>query len=322
MTLTKYIDGTLEYLMMDLQFDQLRTYAAVINHGSFDAAARGLRITPSAVSQRIKALENGVGRVLLTRTKPTEPTESGEILLRLARQIAVAESDAFDALGGNEPNSGHISTIPIVVNADSLESWVLPALAGIPASRGVCFELYREDEYHSTGLLRDGTVVAAITAEAEAVQGCTVTPLGSMRYRPMARPSFREEWFPSGSSRASLAVAPVVLFDRKDTLQHRYIAERTRHVLHPPQHFVPASSSFADAIRLGLGWGLLPDAQSTHFESTGELVSIDPGAYVDMPLYWQQWSLHSPLIAVVADAIAAAATVHLKHQAGRAGRAK
>ena len=313
--IAKYIDETLEFLMMDLQFDQLRTYAAVIDHGSFDAAARELRITPSAVSQRIKALENGVGRVLLTRTKPTKPTESGEVLLRLARQIAVAETDAIGALGG-DTTSGSTSTMPIVVNADSMETWVLPSLAGIPASLGVCFDLYREDEHHSTGLLRDGTVVAAITAEAEAVQGCTVTPLGSIRYRPMASPGFREEWFPRGSSRSSLAIAPVVLFDRKDILQHRYIAERTRQALHPPRHFVPASSGFADAIRLGLGWGLLPESQSAHLESTGELVSIDPGAHVDMPLYWQQWSLHSPLVAVVAEAIAAAASVHLEKRAG------
>jgi LysR family transcriptional regulator (chromosome initiation inhibitor) len=305
---------------MDIQFDQLRTFAAVIDHGSFDAAARELRVTASAVSQRIKALENGVGRVLLTRTKPAKPTVSGEVLLRLARQISVAETDALGALGSDDSSTGTTSTMPIVVNADSLETWVLPALAGIPPSLGVCFDLYREDEHHSTGLLRDGTVVAAVTAEAQAVQGCTVTPLGSMRYRPMASPGFRTEWFPRGSTVSSLAIAPVVLFDRKDVLQHRYIAERTKRALHPPRHFVPASSGFADAIRLGLGWGLLPDAQSAHLECTGELVNIDPGAHVDMPLYWQQWSLHSPLVAAVAHAIAAAATVHLERRTDRSKR--
>ena len=63
--------------MPDIDLSQLRALAAVVDEGSFDAAASALHLTPSAVSQRIKALEQSAGRVLVRRTKPTEATEAG-----------------------------------------------------------------------------------------------------------------------------------------------------------------------------------------------------------------------------------------------------
>ena len=293
---------------MDLQFDQLRAFVAVIDQGSFEAAARELRITPSAVSQRIKALETGVGRILVQRQKPASATESGEAVLRLARQLALLENDtiaALDASGAREATS-----IPIVINADSLAIWVLPALVEAFASHGVSFTVYREDQDHSTELLRRGTVMAAITSVSTPVQGCLVRPLGRMRYRPMATPEFVKRWFPDGATAESLAVAPVVLFDRKDELQDSYLRSRGS-ALNPPRSYIPASAEYARAVELGLGWGMLPGAQSEQQESAGTLVAFDPDGSIDVPLYWQQWKLHSPLLAAVADAVSRAAARHL-----------
>lgn len=56
--------------------EQLHTFAAVLREGTLDAAARSLNITPSAVSQRLKALEQASGRVLLQRSNPVQATES------------------------------------------------------------------------------------------------------------------------------------------------------------------------------------------------------------------------------------------------------
>src|SRR5690606_24515088 len=99
--------------------------------------------------------------------------------------------------------------VPFVVNADSIETLVLPALARI--TPGLCFEIHREDQEHSTNLLRNGTVMAAVTSEAAPVQGCTVTRLGVMRYRPMASAEFARRWFPDGVSAAAMSEAPVVM---------------------------------------------------------------------------------------------------------------
>ncbi|WP_433663088.1 LysR family transcriptional regulator ArgP [Nocardia sp. CA-128927] len=290
---------------MDLQLDQLRALNAAITEGTFDAAAKSLRITPSAVSQRIKALEEAAGRVLVQRTKPVCATKSGLAVLRLARQIELLAGDTAHELG----DADRPTPLPIAVNADSLETWVLPALAVAPSD--ICFEIHREDEEHTTRLLRDGTVMAAITATSAPVQGCKVERLGAMRYRPMAEPRFARTWFGDGATAKAYAAAPVVLFDRKDDLQDRHLRRRSRQPLDPPRHYVPSSAGFLAAVRHGLGWGMLPDLQTRNFRST-ELVAIDGAAFIDVPLYWQQWRLDSPALSAVAAAIAETAAESLR----------
>ncbi|PXX60367.1 LysR family transcriptional regulator [Nocardia tenerifensis] len=290
---------------MDLQLDQLRALNAAVTEGTFDAAAKSLRITPSAVSQRIKALEDAAGRVLVQRTKPVCPTESGLAVLRLARQIELLAGDTARELG----DARRPTRLPIAVNADSLETWVLPALAAAPPE--VCFEIHREDEEHTTRLLRDGTVMAAITSTSVPVQGCKVERLGAMRYRPMAEPGFARTWFGDGATAKAYAAAPVVLFDRKDDLQDRHLRRRSRQPLDPPRHYVPSSAGYLAAVRLGLGWGMLPDLQTHNYRRT-ELVAIDGEAFIDVPLYWQQWRLDSPALSAVAAAIAATAAESLR----------
>lgn len=290
---------------MDL--DQLRTLLAVIDGGSFEAAARAMRVTPSAVSQRIKSLEQQVGRVLVQRSKPAQVTESGQVVMRLARQFDLLERDTRAAL---DPDSGASTiSIPLAANADSLSTWILPALAEVP---DVCFDLFREDEGHSTALLRAGTVMAAVTSEPEPVQGCTVTRLGSMRYRAMARPDYLERWLPDGPTPEALTTAPIVLFDRKDELQDRFLRRHSRRVLQPPRHYVPASADFLTAVELGLGWGMLPEIQADDRLGDGRLVELDPGHPIDVPLYWQQWALDSAALTAVADALARAAAARLR----------
>lgn len=308
---------------MDLHPDQLEALRVVVDRGTFEAAARSLHVTPSAISQRMKALESAVGRVLLQRSKPVVLTESGQVVLRLARQFALLQSDADRALAG-DADAARVTSIPLAVNADSLSTWVLPALAPLAVSHGLVFDIYREDQAFSTELLRRGTVMGAITSEADAVQGCTVRPIGRMRYRPMATPAFVERWLggnatagtPASTLTSDLSRAPMVIFDRRDTLQHDYLASRVTSdgadgtgnaPLGPPAHFIPASVDYAEAVQLGLGWGMLPHAQADAPEALGTIVEIDPGAFIEVPLYWQQWKLESEALAAIAAALEKAA---------------
>lgn len=284
---------------MDFDLAQLRALSATVAEGSFEAAARVLHVTPSAVSQRIKALESAVGAVLVQRTKPVRVTQSGEAVLRLARQIDVLAADARGELGHVGEGAGAVS-IPIAVNADSLATWLLPALAGVAPE--VTFEIHVDDQDHTTALLRSGTVMAAVTAVAQPIQGCTSTPLGTMRYRPRCSAEFAERWFACGPSRAALAIAPVVVFDRKDDLQDAYLRRSAGDGATPPRHFVPSSADFVRAVELGLGWGNVPDLQATE-----HLVTFEPEFVVDVPLYWQQWQLRSPSLDRVATAVLSAA---------------
>ncbi|MFF5986976.1 LysR family transcriptional regulator ArgP [Prauserella flavalba] len=294
--------------MMHLDLAQLRALSAAVSEGTFDAAARTLHVTPSAVSQRVKALETAVGRVLLTRTKPVRPTPSGETLLRLARQIQAVTDDVARELGDEDVPSGP-QVIPLAVNADSMATWFLPALATLGGS--LVFDLHRSDQDRTADLLRQGAVMAAVTASAEPVPGCVIERLGSMRYRPMASPAFARRWFPDGATPAELAHAPVVVFDRDDDLQHKYLRRRTRRRLDPPRHFVPGSTDFYEAVRLGLGWGMLPDLQTAQ-AAGGEFTDLDPRGHIDVRLHWQQWRLRSVSLDAVTAAVRAAAATALR----------
>lgn len=290
---------------MDLS--QLQALAAAVDAGTFDAAARMLHVTPSAVSQRIRALENTVGGVLLQRTKPVTPTAAGVPYLRLARQIEALTADAVvEAAQGQTDIRPSVS---LAINGDSLATWVMPALA--PLAQDLTFDIHREDQDHSAGLLRHGTVMGAITTEATPVQGCISTPLGVMRYRPMAAPAFIDRWFPGGVDADALAVAPMVVFDEKDDIQHRFLRRLSGSELNPPQHFVPVSADFAEAVRLGFGWAMLPDLQSRDLVARGDIRNLVAGEPVDVTLYWQQWALRMSALDRVAEALGAAASREL-----------
>jgi len=280
---------------VDLDLGQLRAFDATVTAGTLDGAARALHVTPSAISQRLKALEAATGRVLLVRSKPVQVTESGQPVLRLARQVALLAADATRELADAGP-----ATLPIALNADSMATWVLPALA--PLTGDYSFDLHREDQEHTATLLREGRVMAAVTSAADPVPGCTVTRLGGMRYRPMATAAFVARWFPDGVTAEALTRAPAVVYDRHDDLQHRFLRARGVAVP-PPLHHVPASADYIRAVRLGFGWGMVPSQQ----EPPGELVELDPDGAVDVVLYWQQWKLRSPSLDRVAEAVLAAA---------------
>ena len=66
------------------------------------------------------------------------------------------------------------------------------------------------------------------------------------------------------------------------------------------------------AVALGLGWGMVPEAQADPLLRSGRLVALAPDRPVDVPLYWQQWKLDSPALAAVADVVTAAASEALR----------
>ncbi|MER7169103.1 LysR family transcriptional regulator, partial [Micromonospora sp. NPDC000207] len=172
--------------MEGLSSEQLRTLAAVVSEGSFESAARLLHVTQSAVSQRIQALEGAVGQVLVRRGRPCRATPAGEPLLRLAGQLLLLEREALaEARGrwtGTPAAAGAPTTVPVVVNADSLATWFVDALARLPAELAVRFDVRQDDQDHTAELLRDGTVMAGVTAQRIAPSGRTRQPCTGVRW--------------------------------------------------------------------------------------------------------------------------------------------
>src|SRR6478735_10966781 len=172
--------------------DQLAAFAAVIEYGSFDAAAARLHVTPSAISQRIKALEQRVGQVVVVREKPCVATAAGVPLLRFAAQTTLLEAEALAEMGGGDGASPRIA---VAVNADSMATWFTGVFDALD---DVLFDIRIEDQDHSARLLREGVVMGAVTTERTPVPGCRVLPLGVMRYLPVAGPSYIERYLPGG----------------------------------------------------------------------------------------------------------------------------
>jgi LysR family transcriptional regulator (chromosome initiation inhibitor) len=302
--------------MVQFQRDHLETLLAAVDTGTFDAAARALSITPSAVSQRVKAMEQLVGRVLLQRTTPIAPTADGEVVLRHARQVRLLDEETTRALAvSGADGSGRTPSIPLAVNADSLATWFLDALALVRHDTEVVFDLHREDQDRTAELLRSGTVMAAVTAESAPVQGCSSVPLGTDRYRAVAAPSFVRRYLDGADTErrmtARLDRVPLVDYDRDDDLQQGFLRRVLGHAPRGPRHYVPNSADFARAVQLGFGWGLLPEAQCLDALRSGALVELTPGRRADVALWWQRWTTASPLLDRVTDAVRSVAAERL-----------
>jgi LysR family transcriptional regulator (chromosome initiation inhibitor) len=288
---------------------QLAALSAVHRRGSFDLAAAALGITQSAVSQRLRALEERAGTLLIRRGSPSTATEAGLRLIRHFDAVVLLERDLARDLPGVQ--TGH-ATLRIAVNADSLATWLLPALAQVP---GVLFDLVIDDQDVSEDWLRRGEVVAAISARAGPLQGCDSLALGSLRYLATASPAFVARWFGDGVTRATVECAPALTFSNKDQLQAHWVAALGPGVRAGfPSHRIASSQGFVDACLLGLGWGLNPEPLVADHLAAGRLVEIVPGAVWDVPLHWQYARLTARAIAPLTQAIRAAAAQMLRIQ--------
>lgn len=283
--------------------DQLRALQAVVDEGTFEAAARALSVTQSAVSQRIKTLEAHAGRVLVVRSIPCRATPEGEHLVRLARQVELLSVEATTRLGADETAP---TALPVAVNADSLSTWFLDVVAAAAEWGDALLEVHVEDQEHSARLLRAGTAMAAITADPVTVQGCSTEPLGVMRYVPVATPDLLER---HGSvRRVRWRELPVLRFNDRDDLQERVLNQHGVAGHHEvPTHRLPSADGFAEAVRLGLGWGALPEQHLGTALDDGRLVRLPGARPVDVRLHWQRWRLSSPTLDRLSAAVRSAA---------------
>lgn len=292
-----------------IDYAQIRALAAVLRAGSFEAAAADLHVTPSAISQRIRALEESVGTVLVIRGQPARPTDAGARLARHAEEVGLLEHLLAADLGlASDDTPGAAITLRIAVNADSLATWLLPALAAAGTqARGLLFDLAIDDQDHSEDWLRRGAVSAAITARPGPVQGCDSHPLGRLRYRATAAPAYMARWFADGVTAAALARAPAITFDAKDRLQGEWLHTVTGRRSGYRSHRIPSSQGFVEAARLGLGWGMNPEALVRADLDAGHLVELLPDRPLDVALHWQVSRMTGAALAPLTDAIRAAA---------------
>ncbi|WP_122076752.1 LysR family transcriptional regulator ArgP [Pseudophaeobacter sp. EL27] len=293
-----------------MKFDpnHLSALAAVLRLGTFEAAAHSLSVTPSAVSQRIKALEERVGTALVKRGLPCTGTEAGLRLAKHAEDVAVLEGLVSSELSLDQDSQETPPHLRIAVNADSLATWFIAAMAATP---GLLFDLVIDDQDHSADWLKRGEVSAAITSHSAPVTGCNAKSLGAMRYEASASPAFMEKWFSKGLTPETLARAPCLIFNAKDALQRRWLLRYFDQEITPPAHFIPSTQGFADAAEAGLGWGMNPVILIERALKSGSLVPLLPDSALEIDLTWQVSRVMSSALAPLTRAVLSSARQHL-----------
>ncbi|KRB97696.1 LysR family transcriptional regulator [Hydrogenophaga sp. Root209] len=290
-----------------LDYASLSALASVVREGSFERAARALNVTPSAISQRIRLLEERVGCALVVRGQPCQATETGRRLCQHVDRVRLLEQELQGALPALAPEGVARVALPVAVNADSLATWFAPAVAAFAARTPVLMEVAVDDEDHTAEWLRSGAVLAAVTASARQAVGCNSQPLGSMRYLATASPAFVERHFAGGVGAGSLAQAPSLQFNTKDELQARWVRRLCHRHVELPRHTLPSPQAFVVAAVAGMGWGLQPEVMIRAQLKTGALVELVPGSSLDVPLHWQQARAASTLLDGLTRRVVAAA---------------
>lgn len=294
-----------------LDYTSLAALAAVIREGSFERAARALNVTPSAVSQRVRLLEERVGGALVIRGQPCRATDMGRRLCQHVDRVRLLEQELYDALPKLSGAEQIRVSLPIAVNADSLATWFAPALVAYAAAAPVLMDVAIDDQDHTAEWLRNGRVLAAVTAAERPAAGCNSRPLGAMRYRAAASPSFVDRHFGAGVDADSLARAPSLVFNAKDELQARWAHRLCQRHVELPRHTLPSTHAFVMATLAGMGWGLHPEALIAPYLADGSLVELVPHTPLDVQLYWQYARSASTLLDALTRRIEAAARTAL-----------
>ena len=281
---------------MKIDARQVSALVAVIEEQSFDRAAMRLNLTQSAVSQRIKQLENLLGHALLVRTNPPQPTAMGTKLLTYYQQVSILESELLQQLGWLEDGEQQYK-LAIGVNADSLSTWFFDAVQEFVEKHDLLLDLKVDDQDQTYHMLKNGDVVGCISTLDSAMPGCHIELLGDMTYYCVCSPDFEKRFFEKGANKQAFLKAPAVQFNHKDLLQadylQRYWGIQPFEYLY---HQVPASEPYLDYMVRGMAWGMAPPIQCQQLLDSGELVELTPDKVISVKLYWHVWNLKSSLV--------------------------
>ena len=289
---------------------QLLTLTTILRHGSLEGAAAEMGVTPSAISQRLKKLEDRAGRALITRTTPCRVTEAGRAVVQHAEDVGLMEARLWRELRKREHG---IRRLRIAAGSDSASSW-LPAALGLAAIRlwDLAFEVVPDDAGQSAEWLREGSIAAAVSERADPPTGCYSLPLGPMVYLPVLDRTCRTRHFRTGVSGALLREAPLLRFAPRDRLvadwmMRSFGVDRVQRV-----HDLPSPAAVVKAGVEGLGWSLSPRPLIRAELAERRLLPLVGPRYPTVPLYWHAPKRLRAELSQLQASIASAARTQLR----------
>ncbi len=293
--------------MSNLDYRGLAVLDAVAASGSFEKAALVLGISQSAVSQRIKALEDATGRLLVVRGTPSVPTGLGQRLVVHHRHVKLMEAALDIDLG----RSVSLPDLSIAVDSDSLATWFGQALPPLLAPPRCQLEVRQADSEQALRLVREGAVFACVAAAdgADSANGTSATALGVMRYNCVATPAFAAHWFGDGLSAEGAALAPAVVSERM--LLGRFLAQEYGMTGAFPHHTMPAAAALEACIGQGVAYGLMPELTALPDIASGRLIDLAPGKTHSIALAWHAWNIDTPYTRTLTEHIIDSAKKYL-----------
>lgn len=303
---------------MQYDYDSLLALAAVVREGGFDAAAKSLNVTQSAVSQRIKQLEEKIGSVLVVRGRPCVPTEIGLHLCKHAEQVTLLQHELTDRMNTLiDGPGGNAATIRIAVNNDSIASWFPHVVKRAVHNLNVQIEIIPDDQEHTEKSLKSGDALAVITDVEKPVQGCRRISLGAMEYIAVASAEFFETHFSKGVSLDTIENTPCLAFDRKDTIQDQWMALCFGKSAKTANHMVPSFEGYVACCLNGTAWGLVPGVAGLPYLASGELIELVPNKRIHISLHWQSSTQSSEILRQLGEIVFEEAQIHLLPDAFR-----
>jgi LysR family transcriptional regulator (chromosome initiation inhibitor) len=274
-----------------LDYDALRCFNEVLRYGGFEKGAQALSLTQSAVSQKIKRLEQSVGGPVLVRTKPLKATPLGKVLLGHIQKVSVLE-EALNIQSGLDSSA---SPLNVAVNNDVLATWFSQVIARFSDTRANPIHIVNADQTQTRDILQQGNVMACISQTGTPVTGGQSIRLGTMKYQLFASPRFISRHLSKGITPDSVMNTPGLLYDEFDVT---LLTDYQRECLNiAPSfttcHWYPSSHGFVKMALDGVVWALLPTLQVKNEVANGELVPLFPDKALGVPLFWHWLTLDS-----------------------------
>jgi LysR family transcriptional regulator, chromosome initiation inhibitor len=289
---------------MQFEYSALEALTAVIQEGTFEAAAKALNITQSAVSQRIKLLEDRAGAVLVMRGRPCIATEYGQHLCRHVEQVQLLEWELGKNLASltNSTPAAPI-LIRIAANNDSLATWFPEVIRRAGSEINLYFDIFSDDQEYTAQKLRSGEALAAITTSEKPLQGCRRLSLGAIEYLAVASPRFAKTHFRDGVTLKAASQAPCLAFNRKDTLPEQWLLKAFGETVPVACHYLPSFTGYLMCCMNGAGWGLMPRSSIAPHLADGSLIELEPRKTVLMSLHWQSSAQSSVIMRLLTEIV-------------------
>lgn len=278
----------------------LHTLATVIECQGFEKAAIQLGVTQSAVSQRIKQLEESLGQTLLVRSQPLEVTKIGRKLQQHFRQLSLLEEELMTHVRPASETAVHRSLL-LACEPDSLASWLLPALQARMPRQGVHFLISTLPQALDDQIL-EPRLCGWISNDGESLHGSEPVALGDMHYTLVCTRQFWQQHL-SQTDSTDFGNLPAVILHGRPQRHQAFLRQWAGHEGSYPHSSAPTPESMLTLIRAGGGYGLLPaeflarhDQHDLHCQETP----------LKEPLFWHHWRIEPTLARQLGEVLLAA----------------